>query len=129
MPDLEFALPLPPVNGFRELSYSDTCRKRVVEALEQLPPLARRLWPTEEKIRCSIILYDGVRHELSMRGYLGEAINSMAEMLWDKRLSEPLILIEQVMPEIGEQNDPRLQVKIMVRKLIRSNGPGKHYEW
>lgn len=126
MSDLEFSLPLPPEgNGEREAFYLSTCRDRTRGSINQLLPRMRRRWPTEEKVRCDVIIFTTAKVEKPLE-YLAKAFAAIGGVLWGKE-SQPLITVDQV---IGTQDEisPRILVKVTRRKLV-SEGAGRHYEW
>lgn len=126
MSDLEFSLPLPPEgNGEREAFYLNTCRVRALSSIEQLLPRSRQRWPTEDKVRCDVVIFITVRVDKPLE-YLRKIINEIGGVLWGKE-SQPLIIVDQV---IGTQDEisPRILVKVTRRKFV-SEGAGRHYEW
>jgi len=109
MSDLEFSLPLPPEgNGEREAFYLNLCRDRTRGSINQLLPRIRRRWPTEEKVRCDVVIFTTVKIEKPLE-YLRKTLEAIG-VLWGKE-SQPLITIDQVIGTADEVS-PRILVKI-----------------
>jgi hypothetical protein len=124
MADLEVTLPLPPGNHFRESFYLNRCRDLAWGAVGELPVLQRKCWPTQEKVRCEILLYTKEKLE-KVNELLQPVIDAIGQVLWNSKTALPLIQILQVVNEEKEQ----ALFRITYRKLISVAGNVKHYEW
>lgn len=123
MADLEFPLPLPPVDAERLKFYLDSCRERAWQAVGDLPIRERRNWPSQEKIRCTVLFPKSVPVSKQLHDSLMQLVSSVGEVLWNGKTAKPFITIQ------GEDGRERLLVKVTYRKFVSGNCGGSHYTW
>lgn len=124
MPDIQFTLPLPIDLGKNKVLYLNSCRSSAWDRVSKLPLCEAREWPTQEKVRCEILVYTK-GESLKDKAILYEMVDHIGDVLWNKKKNAPLVLIQ----ELVAADKDIIEVKITRRKLISEKGPGKHYQY
>lgn len=123
MADIQFDLPLPVELGEGKVHYLNSCRSKAWVSATSLPHIEARAWPTSDKVKCEVLVYTR-GGPLKDKTIIYEVIDHIGDVLWNKKKSMPLILIQEM---VATDKDS-LEIRITRRKLISDTGAGKHYQ-